>query len=370
MFCSFHIKQLGVATTLPSPHLHSTSRITMRFLLPVAFALTSTLEAAGSCVPCKNGAWKTLAPIAIAPRQEHTTVALSSDTLAILGGIVPDAQLATTTDIMQLYDISANAWSSAASMPLPMNHANAAVVNGKIYLLGGLAVAPDGAWRAVADSWVYDPERDEWESVTPMPNGTERGSAAMGVHGTKIYLAGGMTTLDVPGGGYQDSVTTVSAYDTVQGTWTTFSERLPEGRDHAGGAVVGSKLYVVGGRYFGQENTRDTVFSLDLKKKNAIWQTSSARMPTARGGISAAAIGTKIYTFGGEGNKAEGSNGVFNETEVFETVSETWEALSPMELPRHGTSAVAIDGRIYIPGGGIYQSAGPVNTTDVFCPGH
>lgn len=342
----------------------------MLSLLSVGLALASALGiVAGTCIPCKGDTWRELAPIPIAPRQEHTTVALSSSTIAILGGIVPEGEFgATTTDIMQLYDIPTDTWTSAASMPLPMNHANAAVVGGKLYLLGGLAVDTDEAWRAVPDSWVYDPDEDQWAPITPMPNGAERGSAAMGVYDSKIYLAGGMTTLDIPGGGYQDSVATVSAYDTIRGTWTTFSERLPEGRDHAGGAVVGSKLYVLGGRYFGQHGIRDTVFSLDLTVTNATWQTSLARMPTARGGVSAGTIGTRIYIFGGEGNEAEGSNGVFNQTEVFDTVTETWERLPPMKLPRHGTSAVAVNGRVYIPGGGIYQSAGPVNTTDVFCP--
>lgn len=193
----------------------------------------------------------------------------------------------------------------------------------------------------------------------------------MGVHGSTIYLAGGMTILDVPNSGYQDSITSVLAYDTIQGTWKTFSAELPEGRDHAGGAVVGSTLYVLGGRHFGQENVRDTVFTLDLEDSNTEWQTSSARMPTARGGISAATIGALIYTFGGEGSTVEGSNGVFHEVEVFDTVTESWEELPPMKLPRHGTSAVAVNGRVYVPGGGIVQSgAGPVNTTDVFCSGH
>lgn len=341
----------------------------MQLQLASAIALSSSLGlAVGSCTPCKAGTWQDLAPIPIDSRQEHTTVAISAETLAIIGGVVPATELVTTTDIMQIYDIATDTWSSGSPIPFRMNHANVAAVEGKVYLLGGLAVAPDGAWRAVPDSWVYDPKNDEWNPINPMSNATARGSAAMGVHGTEIYLAGGMTTLDL-GTGYQDSVTTVSVYDTIRGTWRTLPQHLPEGRDHAGGALVDSTLYVLGGRYFGSSGNRDTVFSLDLKTRNATWQTSPARMPTARGGVAAATVGTKVYVFGGEGNDAEGSNGVYNETEVFDTITETWESLRPMKLPRHGTSAVAVGGRIYIPGGGIYEHAGPVNTTDVFCAG-
>ncbi|KPM41913.1 hypothetical protein AK830_g4657 [Neonectria ditissima] len=326
--------------------------------------------AMASCLRCKDGAWIDLAPIPVAPRQEHATVAVSHSTIAILGGIVPDNGSYSTTDMMQLYDIPTNSWRSASNAPFKVNHPNVAVVNNKIYLLGGLAVAPDGAWKAVPDSWVYNPVRDKWTRLDPIPDGMERGSATMGVHGETIYLAGGMTQLSVISG-YQDSIDSVLAFDTCSETWITLPEpatRIPEGRDHAGGAVVGSTYYVIGGRYFGQHNFRDTVFALDLRHPNRGWRTSSGRMPTARGGVSAGTIGRLVYIFGGEGNEAEGSHGVFNETEVFDTLSETWKKLGPMKLPRHGTSAVAVGDRVYIPGGGIVQSAGPVNVTDSFCP--
>ncbi|KAF4954906.1 hypothetical protein FSARC_11992 [Fusarium sarcochroum] len=143
---------------------------------------------------------------------------------------------------MQLYDIPTNVWTSTTTIPLPLNHQNAAVGYGKIFLLGGLAVAPDGAWRAVPDSWVYDPHKHIWSSITPMPNGTARRSAAMGTCGSKVYLAGGMAILDVPNGGHQDSVDTVLIFDTITYTWHTPHGRLHEGRDHAGAAAVDDKI--------------------------------------------------------------------------------------------------------------------------------
>ncbi|KAM4054496.1 kelch motif domain-containing protein [Hirsutella rhossiliensis] len=269
---------------------------------------------ASSRSPSTAGRWRDLAPIPKAPRQEHTTVALSPTTLAVLGGIVTGSEPAVTTNIMQLYDIPTNTWSSAPNIPVPMNHINAAVVDGKIYLLGGLAVLSNGSWSAIPDSWVFDPEEAQWKSIAPMPKEVARGSAAMGVHGKTIYLAGGMTIL-VPGV-YQNSVDTVSAFDTTKGTWKTLSKQLPEGRDHAGAAVVDSAFYVLGGRNFGQNNVRDTVFSLNLKNHSGGWKDGSARLPTARGGLSIGTIGISIYAFGGEGNRAEGTNGVFNQTEL------------------------------------------------------
>ncbi|CAM1507615.1 Fc.00g072560.m01.CDS01 [Cosmosporella sp. VM-42] len=344
----------------------------MRFEPLTLLALGGSINPAlGLRVPRNQGGWNLLAPIPIAPRQEHTTVALSDTTLAILGGIVPSGDSVTTTDMMQLYDIPTDAWRSAADIPMPLNHANAAVVNGKIYLLGGLAVLANGTWSAVPNSWVYDPEDDKWTPLTAMPNGAGRGSAAMGVYEDTIYVAGGMTIL-VPGG-YQNSITTVLAFNTTSGTWTSVPEaakNIPEGRDHSASAVIDSTFYILGGRNFGQYNGRGTVFSLNLESPTEGWRTSAKSMPTPRGGISAGTIGKSVYIFGGEGNMAEGSDGVFNETEVFNSETERWNKLAPMKLPRHGTSAVAIGGRVYIPGGGVRVGGAPVSYTDAFYPLH
>ncbi|KAF3034432.1 hypothetical protein E8E11_001997 [Didymella keratinophila] len=83
-----------------------------------------------------------LAPLPL-PRQEHTTVFLPPSTIAVLGGIIPtndtSALPIATTSLMQFYSIPNNTWSIAAPLPLAMNHINAAVVDGRIYVLDGLA---------------------------------------------------------------------------------------------------------------------------------------------------------------------------------------------------------------------------------------
>ncbi|KAL7942081.1 hypothetical protein V8C42DRAFT_333536 [Trichoderma barbatum] len=321
-----------------------------------------------------GGYWKDLASIPFAPRQEHTTIAISPTTLAIVGGIIPRAANSTawdTTTLVQLYDIKRNTWSAGAPLPIMMNHPNAVAVGGKIYVLGGLTPASDGAWRAVPDSWVYDPDKDSWKLLEPMPAGEERGSAVVGVYKSIIFLAGGMRTLMPGAGGEQDTLDLVSAYDSVSRSWLSLPPRarhLPARRDHAGGAVVGSKLYVLGGRDRGQVNVRDTVFTLDLTRLSAGWSMAKGRMPTPRGGIAAAAVGPLVYTFGGEGNPAAGSGGIFNETEVYDTRIGTWRQLGAMKVPRHGTSAVGIGREVYIPGGGLSLGASGVQTFDMFHP--
>lgn len=253
-----------------------------------------------------------------------------------------------------------------------MNHINAAVVDGLIYVLGGLAdlgeVEP--AWRGVEDAFVYSPCTDSWKRLPSIPDGEARGSAAVGVDGTKIVLAGGMTDLELSGDRKQSTVAVVSVFDTERGEWEAVNaaaKYLPEGRDHAAAAVVEGKMYVLGGREQGQGNVKDTVFIINLDDPEASWEVSEARMPTPRGGVAASLVGKKVYVVGGEGN-ADSETGVFDEVEVYDTRVNSWKSVGSMKLPRHGTYAVGVGNRVYVPGGGVRQSGAPVSDFDVFEP--
>ncbi|CAG5179331.1 uncharacterized protein ALTATR162_LOCUS9156 [Alternaria atra] len=344
-------------------------------LLVAAFLITFASSAPSSG---QLPSWRQLAPIPLFPRQEQTTVFLPPSTVAILGGVIPSNMSfppVDTTPLMQFYSIKDNTWTTRASMPRGLNHANAAVVDGKIYVLGGLAETGEPGegkrvWDAVPGSWVYDPITDLWETVPGIPAGEERGSASVGTYQSQIYLAGGMSELELFENGTQNSVSVVSVFDTDTRTWLSVPEAakyIPEARDHAGAAVIGSKMYVLGGRDSGQENIRDTVFFLDLCDLEAGWKTSEARMPTPRGGVATGVIGKKVYVFGGEGN-AQSETGVFDQVEVYDTMRDRWAKAGKMRLPRHGTYAVGVNGKVYVPGGGVSQSGAPVSDFDVFVP--
>ncbi|CAM3823446.1 kelch repeat-containing protein [Kibdelosporangium persicum] len=310
--------------------------------------------------PLYGNGWQRLAPIAGGPRQEHSVAAIGKH-VYVIGGIRPDGNggFVTVPDV-EVYDTIRNTWRHAAPLPVPMNHPNAVAVGGKLYVLGGLSGG--ASWQALRDSFVYNPVTDRWTALPPMPVGIERGSAAMGAFGRRIYLAGGMRTLTPGPGGLQDTVASVHSYDVLTRRWTTLPD-LPEARDHVGGAVVGRTFYVLGGRDRGQVNVRDTTYAMDLPSGK--W-TERAPMPTPRGGIAAAAVGSKIYTFGGEGKIVNGANTVFSETEAYDVRSDRWEKLAPMPIPRHGTAAIAVGGTIYIPGGGNLGGGAPLDVHDAF----
>ncbi|KAI9689625.1 MAG: hypothetical protein M1820_010146 [Bogoriella megaspora] len=334
----------------------------LAFLTSLSF-LHDISAASTNCTP---NTWTNLTSIP-SPRQEHSTVALNDSTIAIVGGIQFLDNNFVTTDLVQFYDIPSDTWRTVAPTPYKVNHPNVVAVGEKIYLLGGLidGPAPSGSinWVASGESHVYDPASNAWTQLASMPNGTERGSAVTGVHGDIIYLAGGMTVLQNT---YQDSVTVVTAFNTTSGQWQRLpaaAANIPEGRQHAVGSVIGDTFYVIGGRWFSQTAVRGTVFELNLNNPNASWLTSPSLMPTPRGGLSGDAVGTKYYTFGGEGDPNT-SSGVFYQSESYDTATQQWNTLVSMTVPRHGTHAVAVGNRVYIPGGGLQQDGKAVTSAN------
>ncbi|KAL0579166.1 hypothetical protein V5O48_002847 [Marasmius crinis-equi] len=315
-----------------------------------------------------SGTWQNLTSIPSGPRQEEC-VASIGDTVYVVGGVTsppPNDTFPPTIALVEAFNTTDNTWRRLADLPITINHCNIASLNGKLYVLGGL-VGQGGVWVRTGRAFEYCPQSDAWTELPSLPEGAERGSSAVGVWGDQVFLAGGMRTLNIPAG-EQDTVATGLVYDTRAKEWTAFVD-LPEGRDHVGGVVIGGTFYVVGGRFRGQNNVRGTVFTMNLTAEEKVWAEKSI-MPTPRGGLAAAATDGKIYTFGGEGDPLLiGPAGVYNNTEVYDTETDSWEVLPPMDIPRHGTAATAVGGKLYIPGGGLMRGgAAPVAIMDVFIP--
>jgi N-acetylneuraminic acid mutarotase len=86
-------------------------------------------------------------------------------------------------------------------------------------------------------------------------------------------------------------------------------------------------------------------------------------MPTARGGLEAAAVGTRIHTFGGETTRR-----VFDEHEVYDVVANAWQAAPRMPTGRHGLGVAALGNRIYVIGGGPRAGFAQTDVVEVFAP--
>jgi N-acetylneuraminic acid mutarotase len=181
---------------------------------------------------------------------------------------------------------------------------------------------------------------------------TARGALAVAVIGNKIYAAGGS-----PPARERD----FAVYDPAADTWATLPP-MPTPRNHLTAGASGEKFYAVGGRSGGIQGAANAMEEFDPMTNT--W-TQKAPLPTARSGIAGVVVNGCLYVFGGEGNTAH-PQGVFAQAEAYNPVTNTWQAVVPMPVPRHGIGAAAIGPRIYIPGGGPVQGFGVTDVHEVF----
>jgi N-acetylneuraminic acid mutarotase len=249
----------------------------------------------GPCAPAAP--WAEGPPLPLGATQETAVVELGGK-IYVLGGF--NGSLGVV-DAVQIFDVAACAWSTGPALPTPAHHLNAAVV-GDTISVAGVLLGSD--FNASGDTWSWAPAREaRWTILPAMPAGTERGAAVAGAIGDSIYVAGGLRA--------GQSVAEVSAFDVVQRTWGPLLPPLPSARDHGCGAVVGGKLYAIGGRRIGLSAA---VYEYT---PGGSWQTRAA-MPTARGGVACGVVGdgaaAEIIVVGGEGNGAA-ATGVFPQVE-------------------------------------------------------
>ena len=269
--------------------------------------------------------WQTLQPMPEA-RQEVTTAVLNGK-IYVIGGF--DAG-ANPTPTVQVYNPASNSWTFAQSLPYPVDHHAAAVAAGRLYTLNGL---------------VYDEAQDAWTPVAS-PKFSHDQTPAVGVWNDKIYVVGGTVG--------ETSVAEAEMYDPATGVWTELAPMVLA-RNHLAGAFIDGKFYVVGGRV-----GSISVAILEIYDPETDTWSSGAAMPTARSGIAAAAVNGELWVFGGELPK------LFGKVEVYNPGTNSWRSLPDMPVPRHGFWAAVIGDKIHLPGGAIAQNLGPTKVNDVF----
>jgi hypothetical protein len=145
-----------------------------------------------------------------------------------------------------------NTWAKMASMHEPRGGLGVAVVNGKIYAIGGSNQS--GLYPAnihggfVGTNEEYDPATDTWTHRSPMP--TPRSDFAIAVYNNKIYCMGGTVGIEKVDVVFSRFVTSAvnEVYDPATDSWET-KVSLPNAGMFMQAVVVDNKIYVIDGRF-------------------------------------------------------------------------------------------------------------------------
>ena len=143
---------------------------------------------------------------------------------------------------LEMFDTETNTWKQLKPMSLPRNHQDVVHVEGKLYVIGGrVGSCFSGGWSSnVSMNEAYDIAADTWITRAPMP--TARSGLGAAVVDGKIHVLGGEGWIDDFGGVFRAH----EVYDPKTNTWAKVA-RMPTPRHGFATAVVGRKIYAVSG---------------------------------------------------------------------------------------------------------------------------
>ena len=157
------------------------------------------------------------------------------------------------------YDPRTNTWTEKSPMPTARHHVASAVIDGKIYAIGGRTLGngeePPGDVDVAESNFdvneMYDPQTDTWTTKQPMQE--KRSGFGATAHNGQIYVFGGQAVDGV--------FESVERYDPSSDKWT-FLTSLPSPRMGLEAVPVGNKIYTIGGQISGD----DGLISLDVNE--------------------------------------------------------------------------------------------------------
>ncbi len=182
---------------------------------------------------------------------------------------------------VDVYDPATDTWTLKTSLPYFASGVACASWNGYLYTFGGF-----NGTEETDDAYRYDPRTDRWEQLSPMPGGG-RSQAMAATAGGRIYVLGGWPNLR-----------RVESLNPLTGNWTT-EPSMGQGRHSFGCETVSEiavdYIYVFGGGASWTGIAQGERFNTSARKWEAIYSLSDVR----RAGMSSAFSGGKLYAFGG-----------------------------------------------------------------------
>jgi N-acetylneuraminic acid mutarotase len=272
----------------------------------------------------------------------------------VVGGEIPAGGPNIALSTVEAYDPKTNSWTAKSPMPTPRYYPGAGVLNGVLYIVGGLGTS-NFATNVVE---AYEPRTGAWATKAPLPT-ARAGVAVAAVDGT-LYAIGGVEIGYFTNTNYR----VVEAYNPITNTWVQKSP-MPTARCCMAIAVIDGLVYVAGGTRSAGHSVSESSASLEVyDPKTDSWLTK-APMPIGRGSVAGGVVDRLFYVAGGTLDGSTAS--IQSRVEAYDPSSNSWNLRTPMPTSRAAAGAAAVDDTLYVIGGLSY-GANVLNVNEAFAP--
>ncbi len=259
-------------------------------------------------------------------------------------------------------------WTNGPNLPTTLVRAVGIYfpANGRFYAMGGRS--SDSVGSDQTNPFEYNPTTNTWATKAATYPDAHVSDMACGVltdsGGTpQIYCVGGSQA------GQTTATARVFSYDPVADAITTLTsaDNWPgnaSGTILPGGfAVVGNKLYIMGGFDINNATTHQTWQFDPTAPVGSRW-LQRQDYPADRGYIPATAIGNLLYTGGGSFWDGTALRDTIDSYK-YDTTTDTWTTIASIPSPTAETEAVNIYGVMFVLAGGEANQKKPMLTRDL-----
>jgi N-acetylneuraminic acid mutarotase len=269
----------------------------------------------------KELVWEEKAPVSVA--------GYAFDGVEVLDGkiyFIGGANGSGRKNIAERYDPETNTWEILSPMSEARHGVASAVLNGKVYAIGG---------QGLSSVEVYDPSTESWSSGVALPSEVNHGTAI--TVGVKIYLIGGRTSSN------QD-INQVLCFDTSTNQWQA-KANMPTARNGVKLVWFDNRIWAIAG--FGTP-ANSTVESYDPQTDT--WRTEKY-LPRARNWPAAWVSHERIYVGGLE----YGSH-----IDYYDPANDSWIAEGNLPESKYVADSVVLNNTVYVIAGatasGVYSN--------------
>jgi len=245
-------------------------------------------------------------------------VAVSNGKIYVIGG-----SNGSVLSINEMYDPATDTWVTKVPMPTAREYFAVAAYRNKIYAIAGST----GTGSSTLVTEVYDTITDTWATVSPLQSDTVREYLSANVVNGKIYVISGVASY-LPRGAPSSAENNV--YAPALDTWTRKAS-IPQPVFQYASAVVDGKIYIIGGRNF--QSTPSILGLTQIYDTATDTWTSGSNMQTAAywclsGATTDVFAPKRIYIFGGYATSGP-DNSWLSRTQIYDPQINTWTIGTP-----------------------------------------
>ena len=276
----------------------------------------------------KELVWEEKAPVSVA-REAYDGVEVLDGKIYFVGGNDGSAK-----NIAERYDPATNTWESLNSMSVARHGVASAVLNGKLYAIGGFAIRG----QRLSSVEIYDPLSPNWSLGIPLPKEISKATAI--AFEDSLYLVNGSDSA----GSYTNSF---FRFNTENNSWSTLAN-APFSGDGRKLVLFENKIWALGGY-----DSSDRVANVDSYDPSVNTWTSETSMTIARNWAVAWVANGKIYVSGG----ADNSSNYLNSIEVYNPMTKQWTLAGNFPENKYAADAVVLNDIVYVIAGRTSNTA-------------